>query len=191
VGAVGCVPPGEDPIVAKQRTIRRLERENAALEAQVLRLQQRAAELDRQVRSLQGLGSDRLGKLFTVERIELGRYTAGTDLDNRGGHDGVRVYLSPRDRDGHVVKAAGTVAVQLFDLGKPENRLIGRCDVSADVLGKHWCSGLGGNHYRFDVPWKSRPGHPEVTVRIAFTDLLTGKTFTAQKVCTVALTPTP
>ncbi len=188
-GTIGCVQPGEDPLVAKQRRIRQIERENTALQAQVLQLQQRVKERDGQIATLQGFGPDRRDKLFTVERIELGRYTAGRNLDARAGHDGIRVYLLPRDRDGHVIKAAGAVDVQLFDLSKPDNRLIGQCSIATDGLGKHWKSGLGSGHYRIDVPWRSSPGRREVTARVTFTDLLTGRTFTAQKVCTVTLAP--
>jgi len=130
-----------------------------------------------------------MDKLFTVERIELGRYTAGVDLDKKPGDDGVRVYLQPIDRGGDLVKAAGSISVQLFDLSRPEKNLIGRCDVPADAAGKLWFGGLGRSHYRFDVRWTTPPAAPEVTVRASFTDLLTGKTFTAQKTCKV--TPAP
>jgi len=191
IAAAGCVEGGEDPIVAHKRTIRDLERENAALKASQLQLQRRIGELAGQVERLRGLPPDRMGKLFTVQRIELGRYTAGANLDGKAGHDGVRVFLLPRDRDGHVIKAAGTVSLQLFDLSRADGNLIGRCDVPADALGKHWFGGLGRSHYRFDVPWTARPAAPEVTVRIRFTDLLTGKALTAQKVCAVTLAPSP
>ncbi|HET6429760.1 MAG TPA: hypothetical protein VFJ30_15190 [Phycisphaerae bacterium] len=191
LAAAGCVGQGEDPLVACKRTVRQLERENAALTEKQLQLQQRVEDLQKQVAALQGLPPDRMAKLFTVERIELGRYTAGANLDDKPGDDGVRVYLQPIDRDGHVIKAAGTVSLQLFDLSRPDGNLIGRCDVPAEAMGKYWFGGLGRSHYRFDLPWTTRPATAEVTVRASFTDLLTGKAFTAQKVCTVTLAPSP
>jgi hypothetical protein len=101
------------------------------------------------------------------------------------------VYLKPIDRDGHTLKAAGAVTVQLFDLSEGAARnLLERHDFSVAQAAGHW-SGFLASHYRFDCRWKAGPPTAkELTVRVTFTDYLTGRTFTAQKVVTID-PPTP
>ncbi len=142
----------------------------------------------KQIQTLQGLGEKRLGLLFCVTDIKLGKYTAGVDLDDRPGHDGVRVYLTPIDADGHAIKAAGAVKIQLFDLAaKTGENLVSACDFPVDKIAERWSAGFMTYHYRFECRWKTPPKHDEITVRVEFTDYLTGKTFTAQKVCKIRL----
>jgi hypothetical protein len=184
--AAGCV---DDRLVQADAEVRQYREENAKLKADVRSRQQVIAEQQEQIRTLQALGEKRLDLLFHVSAIKLGRYTAGVDLDGKDGDDGVRVYLQPVDGDGHAIKAAGAVTIQLFDLAaKAEENLLGEYNYPAEEIAKNWSAGFLTYHYRFDCPWKSSPPtHPEITVRVAFTDYLTGKQFTAQKVCTVHL----
>jgi len=168
---------------------RRAERDR--LQAEIERLQAQAARQAEQIQTLQGLGPKRLDRLVRVEKIDIGRYTAGRDTDGKPGHDAVRVYLRPLDADGHVLKAAGDVRIQLFDLAADAGRLLAAHDFGVATIRKHWADGMLARHYAFDCPWAAGPpAHPDVTVRVTFTDYLTGKTFTAQKLCQVALPPT-
>jgi len=146
---------------------------------------------DKQIRMLQALGPKRMKMLFPVVRIELGRYSGGVDLDNKPGDDGIRVYLRPIDADGSVIKAAGDVKIQLFDLAaKPKQNLIGAYEWKVDKIGGHWASGFLSYHYSLTCPWKSAPPkHNEITIRLEFTDYLTGRTFSAQKIVKVTLPP--
>jgi hypothetical protein len=152
-------------------------------------LQTVVVDQQKQIRSLQALGKTRLDKLFHVEKIELGRYTAGIDTDGKSGDDAVKVYLRPIDREGHTIKAAGDVKIRLFDLGAdPRQSLIGEYEWSADQVAKQWSSSFMTYHFSFVCPWKKVPPlHKEVTVRVEFVDYLTGKHFTAQKLCKVKL----
>ena len=168
-----------------QTELRELRRENAALKAEVHELRLSAAKREKLIQRLRGLGEKRLDLLFTVARIELGRYTAGADLDGKPGHDGVRVYLRPLDRDGHAIKAAGSVTVRLFDLDRQGDNLLATCEFPVEKIAAHWHGGFGTYHYRFDCPWKRPPTDGEVTVRVVFTDYLTGRSFSAQKLLKV------
>jgi len=144
----------------------------------------------KQIDSLQALGGpERLKRLFHVRRIALGRYTGGVDLDGDEGDDGIKVYLRPIDADGSVIKAAGGVKIQLFDLAiEGKDNLIGRYEWTAEQISKQWSSGFMTYHFSFECPWKaSPPAHDEITVRVEFTDYLTGKVLTAQKLCKVNL----
>ena len=187
--AAGCRV--NDQLVQADAQVRQYRQENAKLKTELESRQRVIAEQEKQIQTLQTLGQKRLELLFHVIGIKLGRYSGGVNLDGKEGDDGVRVYLSPVDRDGHAVKVAGEATVQLFDLAaKPEQNLLAEYNYPAQEIAKHWVAGFMTYHYRFDCPWRSGPpARAEITVRATFTDYLTGKQFTAQKVCTVKLPP--
>jgi len=143
----------------------------------------------KQIATLQALGDKRLENLSYASSITLGRYTGGVDTDGEPGHDAIKVFLEPTDKEGSRIKAAGEVRIQLFDLAEPAGQnLIGEYSCPAEKLGEHWSSGFMTYHYSFTCPWKQGPPkHDEITVRVTFVDYLSGKTFTAQKLCRVAL----
>lgn len=190
--AAGCTY-GNKQLDQARAELRQAREQNAKLTQQLEALQQTVADGQKQIQTLQGLGQKRMDLLFHVTGIKLGRYTAGVDVDGKAGDDGIRVYLRPVDRDGHAIKAAGAVTVELFDLAaKPDENLLARYDFSVEEIASYWSAGFMTYHYRFECPWKSHPpANPEVTVRAAFTDYFTGKSFTAQKVCKVKLPGPP
>jgi len=163
--------------------LRKAEREKFDLTTRIARQQE---HIDR----LQALGGKRMKHVFRVERIRLGRYTGGVDLDGKPGDDGVKVYIHPIDQHGSIIKAAGAVKVQLFDLAAPtgENLIFERTWPVAKIH-KNWSAGLLGDHFAFECRWKKLPAHDEITVRAEFVDYLTARRFTAQKACKVALPP--
>ncbi|HAU37472.1 MAG TPA: hypothetical protein DCX07_07100 [Phycisphaerales bacterium] len=171
---------------AALETARQVADRNEGLQAEIIAQR-------KQIETLQALGEKRLQTLFHVERIELGRYTGGADFDSVEGDDGVKVYLRPIDRDGSVIKAAGTVKVQVFDLAAdPKNNLVGEYAWDVEKVGKQWSSGFMTYHFSFDCPWKDAPpAHDELTIRVEFTDYLTGRSFTAQQACKVRLVAKP
>jgi len=147
------------------------------------------AEKQKQIDTLIKLGPDRLKKLFHVETIKLGRYTGGADFDGQAGDDGIKVFLRPIDSNGDTIKAAGSVTVQLYDLAQPaDETLIGEYKWSVDEVAKAFSGGFMTYQFTFKCPWKpGPPKHKEITVRVEFTDYLTGKHFRAQKLCKVDL----
>ena len=182
----GCAP--QQQVEELETQLRNCRGENAKLKTNIQDMQMELLARQKQIQTLQGLGEKRLELLFHVTGVKLGKYTAGVDLDGKGSHDGIRVYLTPIDRDGHAIKAAGAVKIQLFDLAAKEN-LVGTFDFPVEKISERWTAGFMTYHYRFDCPWPAPPKHSEITVRAEFTDYLTGKTFTAQKVCKVKLAP--
>jgi len=187
----GCPAAGPsqlDQLVAQRdqgrEQVRQLQATNEGLQAMILDQRQ-------QIKTLQALGDARLEKLYHVERIDLGQYTGGINTDDQAGDDAIKVYLQPIDQYGSVIKAAGEVTVQLFDLAMPpQENLIGQYKWNVDEVAKLWSSGFLVYHYSFLCPWQHGvPKHDQITVRVEFVDYLTGKHFTAQKVCTIALPP--
>ncbi len=181
-GAGGCTWVGESA---------RLQAELDAAHQREGELQATIAAQEKLIAGLRGLGDKRLEKLFHVEQIELGRYTGGVDTDDQPGDDAIKVYLRPMDRDGSTIKAAGDVTIQLYDLAEPpESNLIGEYKWSVDELSRQWSSGFMTYHFSFVCPWRADPPkHEEITVRVTFTDYLTGRTFSEQKACTITLPP--
>ncbi|MFP3937536.1 MAG: hypothetical protein ACLFVW_04275 [Phycisphaerae bacterium] len=176
-GKVGVL---HDRIADAEDRADKLQRKNTELRAELNALQQ-------QVETLQEIGRDRLEKLYTVERIKLGRHTGAVDLDDDAGdHEGVKVFLQPVDDQGDALKAAGSATVELYDLAAPQGEnLIGRYEWSVEELTEQWYGGFMAYHYALECEWETPPAHDEVTVRVVFTEYLTGKTFTAQTVCSV------
>ncbi len=178
-----------------------LERENVALrervDAQAADLaarDERIEALDDQVNVLQDLGPERLEKLFRPVRVEFASRSGGYDLDGTPGDDGVVVYLRPIDSDGHSVKAAGAIRVQLFDLANPEGRHeIALYAFSVDEARKKWYGRLATGHYTIKCPWPPDrlPDHRDITVRAEFTDYLTGTVLTCQDHFAVRFPPEP
>ena len=170
----------------------RLREDNRKLRAANEALNRDLIERQRRIDSLLGLGQKRLDRLYQIQAIRLGQYTRGTDLDKKPGHDAVKVQLEPIDQRGDVIKAAGDVKVQLYDLAKPgQAGLLGEYQWNAEQLGKTWVSGFIIYHFALTCPWKTHPPkHDIVTVRVEFVEYLTGRKFTAQKAVKIVL-PTP
>ena len=185
----GCMEP--DTLTPKlQKQLQASQAREKQLTAQVEKLVAHSDEQDKQIATLRKLGPDRLGKLFVVDRIKLGRYTGGIDTDKKPGQDAIKVIVKPYDRAGSIIKAAGEIKIQLFDLGAPKaERLIAEFIYPVEKIGKHWSSGFMSYHYSFDCLWPSPPKNPDITVRAEFTDYLTGKTFSDQKLIKITLPP--
>lgn len=184
----GCVSqskPSADLLVRNSRLESELRQARQTIDVQ----QGAIKELQAQADTLSELGSDdRLEHLFQVDKISLGRYTGGTKLDDEPGDDGVRVYLTPQDADGRTVTAAGSVEIEVFDLAVKDEPLLMTYSFDVAQAKEHWQSGALANHYNFTCPWKENPpAGDEVTIRVTFTDYLTGKTLTATTQCSIQL----
>ena len=187
--AAGCLSSGGQG--DRQEEEARRGQENSRLRRELAEAQQRMADQQEQIATLLDLGSHRLERIFHVERIRLGRFTSGYDDDGEPGYDGVKVFLQPIDGSGSVLKAAGEVKIQLVDLAAPEGSTeLGAYQFDLDAVATRWFSGAFTYHFSFLCPWRDRrPAGKEVTVRAVFTDYLTGKTFTAQRLCILDAPP--
>ena len=171
------------------------QKQNQQLHSQLQQAEQTIADkqatIDRreeQISTLSGLGPERLNLLFAVEKIKLGRYTGGANLDDKPGQDGIRVYIIPQDAQGRTVTAAGRIEVEIFDLAQKDEFLLASYAFGPAEAKKLWESGALANHYHISCPWKeSLPSADEVTVRVKFVAYLTGQTFTATKQCRIVL----
>ncbi len=187
----GCA--GEDPAIALRRDLietrdqlRQARDENALLREQI-------RQRDAQIAGLQALGGEaRLARLFPVQRVRIGNYSTGIARGEEPADSGVKVLLEPLDAAGNSMKAAGDVTIQLYDLAAPPGEnLLHEDRFPAEEIANKWTSGLFSQYYVFECFWGQKaPRHDQITVRVVFLDVLTGKSFTDQKVVPVVL-PAP
>lgn len=181
----GCHNPSnieaQREISQLKEEVRRRDNELAAQLAQI-------TELQKQLMQARAFKPEDLEKLFYPEKIAFGTLTGGENYDSKPGDDGVTVYIRPLDRDGDVIKVAGDIRVELFDLSKSSDNLIGRYDIPVDTVRKLWYGKLSTYHYTVKCPWlHGPPQNPEITVRATFRDYLTQRVLTAQTVVNVKL----
>lgn len=184
----GCGSPNVASIKVRRenqelrQTIADLERRQRAHLAQIRMLESSAT-------TVPALASERLEKLFTTHGLRFGRLTGGADLDPASpGDEGLKIYVVPSDGQGQPLKAAGSFIVEAFDLARGENYRIGRWEYPLEQAEENWLGQAMMYTYVLPAPWQEqRPEHEDVTVRVTFTDALTGRTLTEQKVVKVNL----
>lgn len=169
-----------------------LRQQNQQLRDEIAELQrQRAADaatitaLQRNATTVPSLPQERLEKLFTVAGIQLGRLTGGFDTDpSLPGDEAIRVQVVPTDQDGQPIKAAGSFVVQAFDLAAANPR-VGEWRFDVDQAKSAWRGDALLYHYILTCPLKSPVEHSSITLKVQFTDELTGRQFEQQRVITV------
>lgn len=127
----------------------------------------------------------RLEYFDRLQRIKIAGYTNLYDKDKDGKEEKLIVHIQPIDRDGDLIKAAGSADVQLWDLNKDNGQpLLGQWHVEPNDLKKLWSTAFLTTSYRlmFDVADKIDEYEEPLTVKVTFTDYLTGKVFKEQKV---------
>ena len=171
-----------------------VRKENQELRSRIEELERREQGHLAQIRTLESkattvpsLPQARLETLFTTHGITFGRLTGGADLDpKQAGDDGLKIYVVPTDAQGQPLKAAGSFVVEAFDLAQAHDNRIGRWEFPLEQAAKNWYGQAMLYTYVLTAPWQDRrPEQAELTVRVTFTDALTGRTFTEQKVVKV------
>jgi len=184
--AIGCWTPGPTNLERKlQLAQEEIDRQKDQLAAQ----QTTIDTLHRQVEQIRALKPEDLHIIFYPEKLEIDSLSGGYDVDGKPGDDGVVVYLKPVDAQGDVVKVAGEIRIQLYDLAAPPaENLIGEYVVPVAQARELWYGKLLTYHYTVKCPWPQRPPrNPEITIRATFIDYLTQRVMTAQRTCTVKL----
>ena len=172
--------------VSLTEQIQTLREEKTQLTRQLEQSKTENKQFKKQVQVLAGLKPEvKLENLYNLQKIRITRYTNFYDKDKDGKKEKLIVYIQPIDEDGDIVKAAGAVDVQLWDLNEKDGQaLLGQWSVRPDELKKLWFATLITINYRltFDVADKISNVEGPLTVKVTFTDYLTGKVFEEQKV---------
>lgn len=150
-----------------------LRKENQALKTEVeqLRLQRKVDQTTRPSPSA-GAPPVPMDLLFTTHGLKFGRLTAAQG-------NTLRVFVVPTDQTGGILKAAGGFSITAFDLAKGPNAQVGTWTFTPEQAAAAW-NGSGMLYtYVLELPLSAAPSEPrELTVRVEFTELLTGRTLT-------------
>jgi hypothetical protein len=181
--AAGCEGTDTKSLLRKENLSLRQEKQQLTLELDASAAQ--VEQLKKQIQTLNGLSADeRLENLYNLQKVRLTRYTNLYDRDGDSRYEKLLVYIQPVDEQGDIVKATGAVDVQLWDLNKPqEQSLLGSWHVEPNELKQLWFATLLTINYRlaFDIPEPLDSYEQPLTVKVVFTDYLTGRVFTEQK----------
>ena len=181
--AAGCEST-DRKAVAEQIDSLRLER--TQLTRQIEQAEAENEQLKKQVQVLSGLKPGvKLENLYRLQKIRITRYTNLYDKDKDGQYEKLIVYIQPLDEEGDIVKATGAIDVQLWDLNRQEGQaLLGQWHIEPNELKKLWFATLITINYRltFDVADKIEDAEGPLTVKVAFTDYLSGRVFNEQRV---------
>jgi len=182
--AAGCENAGSKSSLAKE--INTLKQENRQLIRQIELSGTETEQLKNQIQLLADLPPEaRFESLYRLQRIKITRYTDFYDKDKDGKAESLIVYIQPIDEQGDIVKATGSVDVQLWDLNKEDGQaLLGAWRVEPDELKKLWFATILIINYRltFDIADITTDLKEPLTVKVTFTDYLSGKVCTEQKV---------
>lgn len=166
--------------------VRDLERENAQLTAQLQQARAETAQVETQVKALAVLPQDKKeNRFYALGAVKIARFTDFYDKDKNGTREKLIVYVQPVDQAGDAIKTAGMVNVQLWNLDNPNGQaLLGQWQVLPDELHHLWYNALLSTAFRltFDAAVTPEARAQPLTVRMTFTDYLTGQVFTDQYV---------
>jgi outer membrane murein-binding lipoprotein Lpp len=166
--------------------IEKLKTQNSDLAVKLQQSQKESEQLKKQIQALRNFGENfKPEDIYNLQKINITRYTNLYDNDDDGKKDTLLVYIQPMDEYGDVVKATGLVEVQLWDLDRKEGQsLLGQWRVSPAELKKLWFATLITVNYRlsFNIAALVEKFDHSLTVKVKFTDYLSGKTFEEQKV---------
>jgi hypothetical protein len=174
----GCKGPSAANIKLRKdnqqlrRRVEDLDRRHAADVAHIRALESKAT-------TVPVLPQERVEQLFTVHGIKFGRLTGVSP-------EGVlKVYVVPTDDAGQQIKAAGSFLVEAFDLAKSSEQQIGKWEFGIEQARQNWFGEALLYEYVLTCPWTTPPQHPDITLKVTFTDALTGRQFNAQTVINV------
>ncbi|MDH4202216.1 MAG: hypothetical protein OEV87_04930 [Phycisphaerae bacterium] len=169
-------------------TLKECQDQNTDLSLQIQTLQTKNDQLTEQVATLSAMDiKTRLTALDTLEKIRIGKYTDFYDKDENGTKETLIVYLEPLDTVQDTTKAIGTVKIELWDLNASEDKAkLAEWTIGADELHTSWGGNIFAAYYRIKLPLETTPDkQKEYTLKVTFTDYLSGKVLTSQQVITV------
>ena len=182
---VGCDSSyTESPL---QERVETLTIQQQQLESQLEQSKAENEQLQKQIHTLSGLPEQLKGQnLYSLQNIEIGKYTGFYDKDKDGTKEKLIVYIEPIDEEGDVIKAAADVEVELWDLNKTDGSALLKKwpPVKPDELKKLWFDSMLKINYRltYDITDIVKSLDESLTVKVTFTDYLSGKVFEKQKV---------
>jgi hypothetical protein len=163
-----------------------LQQEKVKLLTQIEQSETEKRKLKGQILILTDVRTDvNLEDLYTLQRVKIHKYTGFYDKDDDGKTEKLIVYIQPIDKNGDIIKVPGAADVELWDLNKEQSQAkLGQWSVGLNELQKNWFTTLIKGNYRlmFDIAEKALDFTQPLTVKVTFTDYLTGREFQEQRV---------
>jgi len=164
--------------------VQQIAREKTELMRDLQQCKAENEQLAGQIKALSAIPETERANPYHLESITITRYSNFYDKDNDGKREKLIVYVGPIDLEGDAFKAAGTVNVQLWNLNNLNGQaLLGQWQVEPDDLRHTWYDTLVSASYRltFDTPEGLDVLAEPLTIKVTFTDYLTGKIFRQQQ----------
>jgi hypothetical protein len=144
-------------------------------------------QLKEQLEALRGIDRPaRIEALSTLNAIEITGRSGLYDKNKDKKNETLIVYLKPIDDMGDVIKEAGAVEIELWNLSvkNSQEALLKSWAIEPKELKKNWSGSLMTSYYKlqFDVNSVLTGKEKDLTLKAQFTDYLTGKVLKAQKV---------
>ena len=177
----GCASRGQlEMLEAEVRqhkdSLYRAETKTSELESQLV-LARRETELIRsQVAASGGQAPlpEQTGNLVRLAGVKINTLlSGGKDRDGQPGDDLLVALISPHDEQGDLVKIAGEVEIEAYDMTRPgDDKRVGRWTFTPEQAAKAWHSGFVGAGLQFELPWQAVPANKELLVhaRLRTTD---------------------
>jgi hypothetical protein len=178
LGLAGCASRGSVEILESE--LRSDERAREGLNEQLRQSQEElkiartdAAALRSQLaeRRQVALSPEQADVFYRADAIKFNMLlTGGQERDGQSGDDSLSVMLMPVDVHGDLVKLAGDVELELFDmtLASDQQRL-GLWRFNLDEVREHWHKGFLAAGYLFQMDWQMPPVSPELTLHARMT----------------------
>ncbi len=178
--ASGC----RDNTKARLQEKEKLINQQTSLKMQLAQAKEQNAQLRDQVAALSAIeNKEKLNCVSTLEKIDLTNRTGFYDTDHDSKTESLVVYIRPVDETGDIIKAPGSLNIQLWNLHKdPQQALLKQWTLNPDQLKQKWAQTFLTNYYhlKFDITTLNLKPHQQFTLKAVFTDYLTGKVLTAQ-----------
>jgi cell division protein FtsB len=179
----GC--NSENEIKQLKSQINTLNEEKVQLTKRIDQTNAENEQLKSRISTLQNLPENVKGEnLYQLENIKIHNYSTLYDENKDGKPDTLIVRIQPVDNYGDLIKASGSVEVELWNLNNSQEKAkIGTWQVNPQELKKIWNDTLVTNYrLSFDITDKIEKFDEPLNLKIVFIDYLSGKTFHEQKI---------
>lgn len=111
---------------------------------------------------------EQTGNLVRLSEVKINTLlSGGKDRDGLPGDDILVALISPLDEQGDLVKIAGEVEIEAFDMTLPsDDKRVGHWTFNAEQAAKAWHSGFVGAGLQFELPWQDPPSTKELLVHV-------------------------
>jgi len=177
---------------AHQIKAQRIEREKKELMRDLQQARAENEQLTEQIKALSAIPAEKRVNPYKLTSITITKYSNFYDKDDDGEREKFIVYFTPIDPEGDAFKASGTVNVQLWNLDNLNGQaLIGQWQIDPNGLRQMWFDTLVSASYRLvlDTPEELDVLADPLTVKVTFTDYLTGEIFRNQRAIDPRLNP--